>query len=194
MGAAEKLTTNGDLRSRLDALPDDVTGEVIDGQLYTMGRARPAHQRAVMRACTALDTGGYGGAPPPEGWVILLDVEILFETLESAVPDVSGWRTERIAGHEHENPIRVVPDWVCEVLSDSTKAKDLGPKRELYARQGVSHLWIVDADARTVEVFALNADARWVLLGTWSGDATMSAAPFDSTPIALSGWWLAPSG
>lgn len=106
------------------------------------------------------------------------------------MPDISGFRVERIRGREDENPLTIVPDWVGEVYSESTKKKDIGPKRDLYARQGVQYLWLVDADERYVEVFALNSQARSVLLGTWSSDATMDVAPFEGTSLNLSNWWL----
>ena len=190
MGAAEKRVTNEELRRKVLDLPEGITGEVIDGVLYTMGRARPAHQYVSGTIFSALEHGRRGGGPPPSGWLILPAVEIEFPTVESVAPDLSGWRRERVEGKSRENPMTVVPDWICEILSDSTKAKDLGVKRELYARQGVKHAWIVDADAHIVEAFALNDQRRWVLLGAWSEDATMDVAPFEGTPIKLENWWM----
>jgi Uma2 family endonuclease len=190
MGAATKRVSNEELRRRVDDLPEDVTGEVIDGVLYTMGRPRVAHQYTSSNIGGDLGMGRFGGAPPPAGWLIVPDVEILFPTLESVVPDLSGWRRARARGHEDDNPMTVLPDWVCEIFSDSTKKKDLGPKRDLYARQGIKHLWLVDADERYAEAFSLNEQNRWVLLGTWSADATMDVAPFEGTPLKLENWWL----
>ena len=121
--------------------------------------------------------------------MILPEVEILFPNGESAVPDLSGWRTERIAGHLEENPVTVVPDWVCEILSTSTRRKDLGPKRTMYAAHGIPHLWIVDPDARQLDAFALD-HGRWSLLKTFFEDDTADVAPFEGTPLLMSNWWL----
>lgn len=190
MSASDEQAKHAALRRRIDDLPAGVTGEVIDGALQTRRRARPGHQFASNNIAGDLALGRYGGGPPAKGWLILPDVEILFANLESAVPDISGWRTERVTGHEDENPMTVIPDWVCEILSDSTRTKDVGPKRDLYARQGIKHLWLVDADERYVEAFALNEQSRWVLLGTWTNDAVMAVAPFEGTPLGLGNWWM----
>jgi Uma2 family endonuclease len=79
---------------------------------------------------------------------------------------------------------------VCEILSESTRAKDLGPKRDLYARHGVKHLWIVEPDARLLEAFALGPSGRWELLGTWTENAIANVAPFDDCALAPERWWL----
>jgi Uma2 family endonuclease len=106
------------------------------------------------------------------------------------IPDVSGWKRERFVAHYEENPIRLVPDWVCEILSDLTRRKDLGPKRKLYAQQGVKHLWLVDPAAHVLEAFELN-NGFWTLLGTWSeNDVVTGLVPFPAMTFDLSRWWL----
>ncbi len=174
----------------MEKLPDNLVGEVIGGALYTMGRPRPAHARIERAIGTDLGDGRLGGPPPPGGWEILPEVEILFATGESAVPDLCGWRLERITGEAlEENPVTVVPDWVCEILSSSTRRKDLGVKRAMYAAQGIPHLWIVDPDARQLDAFALDR-GRWTLLRTCFEDDVADVAPFEGTPLLLSNWWL----
>lgn len=190
MTAAGKLPDNWEVRRELEKLPDNLVGEVIGGALYTMGRPRPAHARIERAIGADLGDGRLGGPPPPAGWEILPEVEILFPTGESAVPDLSGWRLDRVAGDAlEENPVTVVPDWICEILSSSTRRKDLGVKRAMYAAQGVPHLWIVDPDARQLDAFALDR-GRWTLLRTYFEDDTADVAPFDGTPLLLSNWWL----
>jgi Uma2 family endonuclease len=189
MSTAVKRKSNQELLAELAALPDNVTGEVIDGELYVMGRPTPAHQEVEAGLMSALKFGG--GGPPPVAWYFQHEVELLLPNKELVVPDVSGWRSERIAGHRNDNPIEAVPDWVCEVLSDSTRRKDLGPKRELYARHGVGHLWLADPEAQVLEAFAL-VGPRWTLLGTWAGAAEATGlAPFPQLRIPLGSWWLA---
>jgi Uma2 family endonuclease len=190
MTAALKLPDNWELRKQLDGLPDNITGEVIAGTLYTMGRPRPSHAMIERNIGADLGRGSLGGPPPPAGWVVLPEVEILFATGESVIPDLCGWRLERVAGDElDQNPVLVVPDWICEILSSSTRRKDLGPKRALYAAQGVPHLWIVDPDTRQLEAFALDR-GHWMLLATYFEDDTADVAPFEGTPLLLSNWWL----
>ena len=80
------------------------------------------------------------------------------------------------------------PDWVCEVLSPSTRRLDLSGKRAIYARKGVRHLWFVDPDARTLEAFELR-DEQWLLLATLADDASASLPPFDAITFPLGALW-----
>lgn len=51
--------------------------------------------------------------------------------------------------------VRGVPDLVVEVLCPDGLERDRFVKRDLYAENGVPEYWIVDADAKTIEVFTL---------------------------------------
>ena len=184
---ALKKSSNADLLREVERLPENMTGEVIDGELFVMGRPSFAHQNVQAELNYLMRRGGGGG---PTGWLSLPEVEVRFPSSELVVPDVSGWRAERIAGKEHENPATVRPDWVCEILSDSTRLKDLGPKRAMYARQAVPHLWVIDPLARILEAFALSG-SRWVLLGMWAENQTVSEIdPFPELQLELGRWWL----
>ena len=189
MSMALKKKSNLELLEEASRLRYPLCGEVIDGELHVMGRPTAAHMNVEGELFADLRRGS--GGPPPQGWVFLQEVEVRFpSTDEQAVPDISGWRTDRISGHLKENPIVVRPDWVCEVLSDSTRRKDLGSKRDLYARQGVPHLWIIDPDAHVLEVFALSTQ-KWLLLGTWTADAVATGVlPFAEVTFHLARWWL----
>ncbi|MDE2791595.1 MAG: Uma2 family endonuclease [Paracoccaceae bacterium] len=65
------------------------------------------------------------------------------------------------------------PDWVCELLSPSTRQLDQSEMRDLYAREGVRHLWFVDPDARTLEAFELR-EGRWLPSATLANVAPVS--------------------
>ena len=189
VSVARKLKTNAELCSEADALPEGQTGEVIDGVLHVMGRPSGFHASVEMALGSQLRFGG-GGGGPVGGWLILAEVEVRFANDETCVPDITGWRTEKIGNRYVENPIRVVPDWVCEILSDSTRKKDLGPKRDMYARHGVSHLWIIEPEAHVLEVFTLNPDRKWTLAATFTDDAEVDASPFIGTMLKMAQWWL----
>ncbi len=187
MATAARLKTNEELLAELDALPDEQRGEVIDGGLYVMARPTAAHQRVQSRLGATLDFGGPGDG---DEWIVLPEVSVRFPSSEEVVPDLSGWRRARIINGLAENPLRVRPDWVCEILSDSTRKKDLGPKRRLYARQGVPHLWLIDPDTRVFEAFSLVAE-RWTLLGSWSDDdVAVGVDPWPMLTFDLARWWL----
>jgi Uma2 family endonuclease len=81
------------------------------------------------------------------------------------------------------------PDWVCEILSPSTSRTDRAIKMPVYAREGVAHLWLVDPDAQTLEVYALQEDRRWLLLDTLKEGDRVSQPPFESVTFALDALW-----
>jgi Uma2 family endonuclease len=107
---------------------------------------------------------------------------------EVLVPDLAGWRRERLPSLPDEVGIAVSPDWVCEVLSPSTRTYDLTEKRDIYREQGVGWLWFVDPLSKTLEAFALR-DGSWVLIAALHDDAEVAVAPFEAAPFALSALW-----
>ncbi|HEU0222634.1 MAG TPA: Uma2 family endonuclease [Paracoccaceae bacterium] len=82
----------------------------------------------------------------------------------------------------------LAPDWVCEILSPGTRRLDLTEKREIYAAQGVAHLWLVDPEARTLEAFRLH-EGSWLLVAAMGEEAAVRVAPFDAIAFALSALW-----
>lgn len=188
MSMAPRPKTNAELLRELASLPEGEAGEVIDGALYVMGRPNLRHQTAEDEIVSLLKKGGPGGRGGD--WVLASEVSVRFPTDEEVVPDISGWRRDRFGARFDENPVRLRPDWVCEILSDSTRLKDLGPKRRLYAQQGVPYLWLIDPHAQVLEAFSLVGHA-WQLLGTWTqNDVVSGLAPFPELSFTLSDWWL----
>jgi Uma2 family endonuclease len=84
--------------------------------------------------------------------------------------------------------IELAPDWICEVLSPSTAAEDRADKMPIYASAGVSHAWLVDPLARTLEAYRLDGDS-WRVMGTWRADAKVRAEPFDAIELELAALW-----
>ena len=103
-------------------------------------------------------------------------------------PDLAGWRRERLSEEPEGAAITVAPDWVCEILSDSTEALDRGKKRRIYRREGVTHYWICDPRIQTLEVYRL-VNGRWMEVDTYEGDVTVRAEPFDAIEIDLARLW-----
>jgi Uma2 family endonuclease len=104
------------------------------------------------------------------------------------VPDLAGWRRERLGRLPDAPYVTVAPDWVCEALSPRTARLDRTQKRPVYAREGVRWLWFLDAIARTLEAFEL-AEGRYAVLGSWSDDARARIPPFDAIELELSALW-----
>ena len=168
----------------LDTIPDTWVGEIIHGDLYAFPRPRSIHSRALTRVIQALSS--YDDDESPDGWIILHDVEIWFGK-NLLVPDLCGWRRSRMPELPDVAVMKLAPDWVCEGLSPSTARLDKGPKREIYAKAGVGHLWLADPALKTIDVFEL-AGKTYNFLRTAGGDETAKLAPFPQ-PIDLSRLW-----
>lgn len=170
----------------LDA-PPHMVAQIVDGALHL--HPRPAARHSNVSSGLGFKLGppfrfGDGG---PGGWRILDEPELLLAA-HVLVPDLAGWRLKRLPEPPATAWIEVVPDWVCEILSPSTRALDLGDKRAIYADHGVAHLWLIDPDARTLEAFALDRGA-WRLLATRVGDAEVALPPFDAISFPLADLW-----
>ena len=87
--------------------------------------------------------------------------------------------------------LEVEPDWVCEVVSPSTAARDRTRKADLCALAGVSFLWFLDPGPRTLETFRLEQGA-WLRLASFSGDAKVRAEPFGAVELDLGLLWDLP--
>jgi Uma2 family endonuclease len=171
----------------IEALPPHVTGEIIAGVLHTQPRPRAGHGAASGALNSFLTTAFQFGRGGPGGWVFVIEPELHFGT-DVVVPDIAGWRTERAHFSEDDAFITIAPDWVCEVLSPRTELIDRGPKRRIYAREGVGHLWLVDPRAKLIEAFA-NTAGHWLLTGTASGETDIAFPPFEAAPFPLPLLW-----
>lgn len=185
-----KLATYEDIL----ALPEHLVGEILDGDLFAFPRPSPRH------ALAASGLGGVlfdsfsrvGGGEPPGGWWILDEPELHLRA-DILVPDIAGWRRERMASLPEKAFFELAPDWACEVLSPTTEAIDRGRKMEVYAREGVSHLWLVNPTQRTLETYRLVA-SKWTLLATFVGHTAVRAEPFEAVALDMSRWWLPDGG
>lgn len=175
----------------LDA-PDTMVAEIIDGELSLMPRPRPRHAHAAGELHGELRGPFQRGPGGPGGWVFLDQPELhLGPNPDIVVPDLAGWHRDRFpegAFDDETTAITVAPDWVCEVLSPRTKARDRGGKMRVYRRERVGHLWYVDPAARFVEVCRLEASG-YVIVDTYEDDATVRAEPFAAAEIPLAVLW-----
>jgi len=171
----------------LVALPENMVGQIIDGELIAL--PRPASPHAVAHSVLGglLVSRFQVGQRAPGGWWIVTEPELHFGE-DVLVPDIAGWRRERMPMMRRVPFFTLAPDWVCEVLSPSTRNLDRYRKREIYAREGVGHVWLVDPALRTLEVFA-RREGDWVPKGQYSGDARVRAEPFEELELDLESLW-----
>ncbi|WP_338034297.1 Uma2 family endonuclease [Hyalangium minutum] len=170
----------------LEALPENLVGEIIEGTLYTHARPRAGHGIVEGRLFGGLDGPFQVGRGGPGGWWIETEPGIQLEGSPEFIPDLAGWRRERVP--EWPERWTVAPDWACEILSPTTRAYDQRIKRPFYARIDVGHLWFIDIEARTLSVSKLSS-GRWLELGVYGEDDVIRAEPFDAIELKLGDLW-----
>jgi hypothetical protein len=170
MSAAPRRATYDDLV----AVPDNLVAEIVDGELFTSPQPATSHARAGSAIGSDL-FGGFDGLPRgagrPGGWWILAEPELHFGQ-DVLVPDMGGWRIERMSSNPNVVGITTVPEWVCEAIPPGTARLDL-----------------VDPIARTLEVYRLE-DGRWAVAGTYGGDESLRAEPVGAIALDMSRWWM----
>lgn len=171
----------------LEALPANQVGELIRGVLYAS--PRPASRHSLAAAMLGVEVGGpfHRGKGGPGGWWILDEPELHFDE-DVLVPDLGGWRRERMPAFPDVPAFTLAPDWACEVLSPSTATLDINEKLPLYLTRGVNHVWIVDPAHRLVEVFTPGT-GRPVLAASASGQQRARLPPFDAIELELAALW-----
>lgn len=184
MEAAPGLPTLDDL----DALPSHIKGEIIEGVLYTMTRPRGPHQRTALLLGSDLSGPFDDGRGGPGGWWILPEPGIQLPGTPEIAPDIAGWRRAKLPRLPEDAPIRVVPDWVCEILSPSTRRHDQLVKKPYYAKIGVSHHWLIDLAAHTLTAYRLES-GQWLELGVFGDEREARIEPFAAIPLDVARWW-----
>ena len=170
-------------RDVLEAPPHKVA-EIVAGELHLQPRPASLHALAKSRLGGLL--GGSFGFGRAGGWWVIHEPELHFGG-DILVPDLAGWRRTTMPDYPDAPFFTLAPDWVCEILSPSTRRLDLGGKREIYAREGVEHLWFVEPAGRSLQAFELRAGA-WASLGAAGGGA-VSLPPFDDAALPLNALW-----
>ena len=170
----------------LDDLPEEVIGQIVDGELIVHPRPDHPHVRAASTLTWAIFGPFDQGLGGPGGWVILAEPRILFgETL--FIPDLAGWRKERFIAPK-KGSYTVAPDWVCEILSPSTARFDRKTKLPIYAQAEVQHAWILDPDVRRLEVLRRRGE-NWTIAAAHQNTDKVRAEPFEALELDLSLLW-----
>jgi Uma2 family endonuclease len=170
-------------------IPDNMTGEIINGEL--IATPRPSRKHSVVISRLGFELGppyDFGRGGGPGGWVIVDEPETSFGE-NILVPDMAGWKKERFPVEEPHNWISVAPDWVCEILSPTTAQVDRAEKMPIYAQHHVLHAWLIDPIVKTLEIFRLES-GRWVVLGVYAKSAKVHAEPFPEIELDLGLLWL----
>lgn len=165
------------------SLPEGENVEIVGGAVAFAPRPTLAH--GIARAAISWSVGGpYAFSEEPGGWWIVVEPEVELSQHDVYIPDLAGWRRSRVPTLPDRRPVRVAPDWVCEVSSPSTGRNDRVRKADGYLRGGVPHYWIVDLESRTLEAREARGGA-WVRLGAWTEDDAPRIPPFDAVELRI---------
>jgi Uma2 family endonuclease len=165
--------------------------EVIAGVTYTSPLPYGSCARAIGMIARRIGLAFDDGIIGPSGWWVAIEPELHISD-DVIVPDVSGWRRERVPEYLTGDAWEVAPDWVCEVLSPHTARLDRIRKLPLYAQYDIAWAWLVDPTLQSLEIFRLER-GQWVLTATYAGDEIIRPEPFDAVDFPLGSLWLTPS-
>mgnify|MGYP003429080359 FL=1 len=179
--AAPRLLTFADLEAI-----GDVSAEIVAGTLEYKAAPSAEHADAQLALGAFLRQHfhrrtGEGG---PGGWWILTEVDIELQAHEVYRPDVCGWRRDRLPERPTGRPMRIRPDWVCEILSASNAATDQVDKFRVYAASAVPFYWIGDPERRILTVYRLERGEYTVTVQAKLGE-TVSAPPFEAAVLRV---------
>lgn len=171
----------------LERLPPNTVGELVEGVLHAHPRPASRHARAASTLGEELGPPFNRGRGGPGGWIILDEPELHLAS-DVLVPDLAGWRRERMPEMPDVAAFELSPDWACEVLSESTSAFDRGDKLPIFAREKVGHVWFVDPIVKTLEVLRLDGET-YRIIATHRDDAKVRAEPFGAIELELAALW-----
>lgn len=183
-GKTKKPATYEDI----EELPVGWVGEIIETELYALPRPAARHLRVASRLGVLMAQAFELPQGGPGGWWFLDEPELHFGR-DVLVPDLAGWRQERVPEPPDAPWLSVAPDWVCEVLSPSNWKWDRTRKMPRYHHEGVRHAWLIDPLRRTLEVYQ-SAPEGWVRTALHEGEAPVRVEPFEAVPLPLGLLWL----
>lgn len=161
--------------------------EVLDGEVIAKLMPSGRHgltQNRMGRLLDPFDRQANGPARPG-GWWFLSEVEIELARHQVVRPDLAGWRRDRMPVVPEDYPLRLRPDWVCEVLTDGQgRRRDGIQKRRIYADYEVPHYWIVDTERRQLTVLGLSERGHVEVLEAGATER-VRAEPFDSLELPV---------
>jgi len=183
-GKGKKPATYEDI----EQLPVGWVGEIIADELYASPRPASPHLRVASRLGALLTIQFEMAQGGPGGWWFFDEPELHFGG-DVVVPDLAGWRRERVPEPPNAPWLTIAPDWVCEVLSPSNWPVDRHRKMPVYHREGLGHAWLIDPVQRTLEVYR-RGTKRWIRAELHTGDALVRAEPFDAISLELGLLWM----
>jgi len=172
----------------LEDLPENMVGQILFGVLHAHPRPVPRHTHVATELSGEIRNPFRRGIGGPGGWIFLIEPELHLGD-HIVVPDIAGWKIERLTPFPEAAFITTPPDWVCEILSPSTARIDRTDKQKIYAAFGVSYLWYVDPEARTLEALTLQGGDQFAISVLCKDAEPVTAPPFEVHTFPLSNLW-----
>lgn len=169
-------------------LPENLVGEILGGQLNTHPRPAPRRARAYSALGYSLGARSTAESPAPAAGGSSTSRRSIWAATSSSPTSPAG-----VASACRRCPIR--PGSTSLPIGSARSSRrpqpaPIAPSRlPIYAREGVPHLWLVDPDSRTLEVYRLQDDGHWLLLATLKDDDPVSQPPFDAITFPLATLW-----
>jgi Uma2 family endonuclease len=171
----------------LEQLGDEVSAEIIHGVISD--KAAPSAEHSCAQLAFGLVLGRRFQRRPggrwPGGWWFGTEIEVEYETHEVYRHDIAGWRRDRVPERLSGRPIRVRPDWVCELVSPRNEKRDTVDKFQVLHSNRVSHYWIGNPIEQTLAVHRWESAGYLVILTAAVGEV-VRAEPFESVELQLS--------
>jgi Uma2 family endonuclease len=171
--------------------PENMVAEILDGELILSPRPAPRHTLASSALGELLSAPFQRGRGGPGGWWILDEPEVHLGD-HIVVPDIAGWRRERMPALPEESHFPLAPDWLCEILPPSTERVDRSRKLAIYADAGVEFVWLVNPVERTLELLRLH-DGAWTIVAVLTDPEGVRAEPFAAIDLELGALWGDPA-
>jgi Uma2 family endonuclease len=157
-----------------------ISGEIVDKALPSF---RHSLGEGSLRGALHPYTGR-GGPRGPGGWWILTEVHVEYETGELYCHDLAGWRRDKVATPIETFPVRVAPDWVCEIVSPTHEKTDFVTKPRVLHRAKVPHYCMLHPEERVLLVQRWSPDG-YVTVQQASAGETVRAEPFAAIEIRV---------
>lgn len=176
-GAQRRLCTLDDYY----ALPDDRRAELIDGVIYDMSAPDLGHQAVSAEIFSQIRDYIAGKKGRCKVFYAPVDVQLDCDDKTMVQPDILiNCDKERMTGR----CIMGAPDFVIEILSESTRRKDMFLKLHKYEAAGVREYWMVDMEKRRMIVYFFEQDScpviysmgEMVPVGIFGGELQIDSA------------------
>ena len=159
--------------------------EIIGGEIVEKAVPSPGHCFAEFNLVVAVSPfSRRPGSRGPGGWWLVTEIHVGYPRGEIYCHDAAGWRRDRVPERPTEWPVRVRPDWVCEIVSPKHERHDLVVKPRVLHGAEVPHYWILDPDEKILLVHRWSPDGYTVVQRAAAGE-TIRAEPFDAIELRV---------